>query len=118
MLVETNIWTGGVPSFAQAASAERVGSHATSGHTTSALASRTRRSRRSHQVTLLIAYLSQLYATPLLREGTQWHWEYAVQPRGTCLRESGDSELEHSKLEKEPAAGKRFRLQVRPRSSG
>jgi hypothetical protein len=57
--------------FAQAASAKKVGSHAaTLGHTTSALASRTRRSRRSHQVTSLIAYLFQLYATPLLREGT------------------------------------------------
>jgi hypothetical protein len=48
----------------------------------------------------------------------EWHWEYAVQSRGTCLRESDDSQLEHSKLEKEPAAGKQFRLQVRPRSSG
>jgi hypothetical protein len=33
--------------------------------------SRTRRSRRSHRVTSLIAYLALLYAAPLLREGTQ-----------------------------------------------
>jgi hypothetical protein len=29
----------------------------------------------------------------------EWHWEYAVQSRGTFLRESDDSELEHPKLE-------------------
>jgi hypothetical protein len=39
----------------------------------------------------------------------EWHWEDAFLSRGTCLRES---ELKHSKLEKEPAAGKQFRLQV------